>query len=136
MIEGIANGARVIRTLDVPFSAIVVISASPAVTVGDASNESLRQILDSHAIVHIVVHRSASGVPSNDELRALTEQTRGQLTTIYSAASFQIALDHLADQMAAEMMIDYIVPGNAPPKEDVTVGVRVPGARVKGLGVR
>jgi hypothetical protein len=28
------------------------------------------------------------------------------------------------------------VPVGAPPKEDVTVGIRLPGLRVKGLGVR
>jgi len=137
VVEGIANGARALSALDVQFSAIVVISAGPpAVAVRDSSNDSLRQILDSHAIVDVVVNQPSSGAPPNDELRALTEQTRGQLTTIYTAASFEIALNHLADQMAGEMMIDYIVPGNALRKEDVTVGVRIPGARVKGLGVR
>jgi hypothetical protein len=48
-------------------------------------------------------------------LRALAQQTHGEFTTIYSAASFQAALDRLADRMTSEMMIEYIVPvGRSP----------------------
>ena len=72
------------------------------------------------------VHR---GLPGRLDLH-------GQFTTIYSRDSYAIALDHLADQMASEMMIDYFVPPDAPPSSDTTVGVRVPGAVVSGLGVR
>jgi hypothetical protein len=137
IVQGLATGAQAIRTLDVPFSAIVAISASSGAPVGDAPTEWLQQILNSHAIADVIVRRSgAATTTTTDPLRALVEQTRGQLATIYSTASYQIALDHLADQMAGEMMIEYIVPGDAPRKEDVTVGVRLPGLRVKGLGVR
>ena len=50
------------------------------------------------------------------------------------AASYQAALDRLADRLSSEMMIEYIVPVGSKPR-DVKVGVRVIGARVRGLGV-
>ena len=66
----------------------------------------------------------------------VAEQTRGQFITVYSTTSYQVALDRLADQMATEMMIEYLVAPDAPPTSDVTLGVSVPGAKVVGLGVR
>ena len=53
---------------------------------------------------------------------------------IYSAASYQAALDRLADRMTSEMMIEYLVPVGSKPN-DVKVGIRVVGASVRGLGV-
>ena len=41
----------------------------------------------------------------------------------------------LADRLAIELMIQYLVPAG-PKVGDVRVGVRMPGARVVGLGVR
>jgi hypothetical protein len=67
-------------------------------------------------------------------LRAIAEQTRGEYTTIYSAASYQAALDRLADRLTSELMIEYLVPVGSKPN-DVKVGVRLVGARVRGLGV-
>jgi hypothetical protein len=134
--EGMATAARAIRGLDVPFSAIVIIAAGVGEPVNNAPTEWLQQILGSHAIVSAVVNRARSPATSTEELRTLAEETHGQFTAIYSTLSYEIALDHLADQMAGEMMIDYIVPAGAAPKEDVTVGIRLPGLRVKGLGVR
>ena len=87
-------------------------------------------------MVHVVEHRPPTAVQRGGDLQSLAVQTRGQFTSIFSSASFQVALDRLADQLASELMIDYIVPGNAPPNEDVTVGVKIPGARVVGMGVR
>ena len=68
-------------------------------------------------------------------MRLLADQTRGQFTAIFSPASYSAALDRLADRLAIEMMIQYLVPPG-PKAGDVQVGVRVPGARVVGLGVR
>ena len=62
------------------------------------------------------------------------QQTHGEFTTIYAAASYQSALDRLADRMSSEMMIEYLVPVGSKPN-DVKVGIRVLGARVRGLGV-
>ena len=91
--------------------------------------------------MHVVTNRSPNrNIPGTagrfaDMLRALTDQTRGQYTSIFSAASYQVALDHVADRLSAEMMIEFIEPAGATPADDVKVGVRIPGARVRGLGV-
>jgi hypothetical protein len=69
-------------------------------------------------------------------LHALADQTRGQFTTIYSSASYQIALDRLADRLAPQLMVEYVVPIGSSSGNDVQLGVRIPGARVNGLGVR
>src|SRR5438034_961578 len=68
-------------------------------------------------------------------LGRLSDQTHGQFTAIFSPASYQIALDRLADRLAAEMMVEYIVPPRSA-ATDIQVGVRIPGARARGLGVR
>jgi hypothetical protein len=68
-------------------------------------------------------------------LRVLADQTHGQYTTIFTSASYGTALERLADKLSAELMIQYLVP----PGEqggDVQVGVRRPGSRVVGLGVK
>jgi len=68
-------------------------------------------------------------------LRVIADQTKGQFTAIFSPASFDAALDRLADRLAIEMMVQYVVPPG-PRAGDVRVGVRIPGARVIGLGVK
>ena len=134
-LQAIAGASRLVRDAGQPFSAIVVISATapPPIAGGDGL---LGQIIDSRAYVYVVANRAGAPPSAVDQLRGLSEQTRGQFTTIYSADSYAIALDHLADQMASEMLIEFIVPPGAPPSSDATVGVRVPGAVVRGLGVR
>jgi hypothetical protein len=134
-IQAMANAADTIRGLGAPFSSIVVLSARGS---GDSSAPTalISAILDSRAIVHVVEHRPPDADQGGGDLQALAAQTRGRFTSIYSSASYQVALDRLADQLASELMIDYIVPDNAPPKQDVTVGVKIPGARVVGMGVR
>ena len=95
-----------------------------------------RYFLDSGAAVHVIALRSATsttGTPP-DLLRQLADQTRGQYVTIYTPASLSIALDSLADRLATEVMIDYLVPADSAP-HDVRIGIRIPGARVRGLGV-
>jgi hypothetical protein len=67
-------------------------------------------------------------------MRALAEQSRGQYTTIYSSASYQAALDRLAERLTSELLIEYIVPVGSKPI-DVKLGIRLAGARVRGLGV-
>jgi hypothetical protein len=94
-------------------------------------------VVESGAVVYAIAMRTpASRTPAgeDDVLRALTDQTGGQFTTIYSTASFPIAADRLADRLATEMMIEYVVPSGAP-RGDVRVGVKIPGARARGLGV-
>lgn len=136
LLRGIADAARVVADSGTLFSAIVVISSAPSDASSGALNELVGQILASGAVVHVVANGSGDEAASMDELGGISEQTKGQFTTIYSAASYQIALDRLADQMATEMMIEYLVPAAGSTNGDVMVGVRVPGAVVKGLGVR
>lgn len=136
LLRGIADAARIVANSGTLFSAIVVISSAPSDASSGALNELVGQILASGAAVHVIANGSGDDAASMDELRGISEQTKGQFTTIYSAASYQIALDRLADQMAAEMMIEYMVPVAGSTNGDVMVGVRVPGALVKGLGVR
>ena len=120
------------------FSAIVVLSATPEDASRITTAEASAPIVDSGAALHVIANRPGapgSGGPTGGQpLRALAGQTHGEFTTVYSAASYQAALDRLADRLTSEMMIEYIVPVGSKPR-DVKVGIRVVGARVRGLGV-
>ena len=97
-------------------------------------------IVDSHAVLHVIANRSTQivgqmgQIRSGTALRQIAEQTRGQYTVIYSPASYQPALDRLSDRLTSEMMVEYLVPPGSKPT-DVKVGVRLAGAKVRGLGV-
>jgi hypothetical protein len=143
-LEAIARAVTAIETAGTAFSAIVVISARPIEPAEIGSSDLLTPILASRASVHVIARRSAAaaepGGPTRtdgdgDVLRQLANLTRGQYTTIYSPASYGIALDGLADRLAAEVMIEYVVPPGQGARGDVRVGVKIPGARVTGLGV-
>jgi hypothetical protein len=69
-----------------------------------------------------------------DFLQTLSAQTRGQYVAIYTPVSFSIALDRLADRLSTEVIIEYLVPPGSS-GADARVGIRIPGARVTGLGV-
>jgi hypothetical protein len=120
------------------FSAIVAVSATAEDATDRTAEEVSSPIVDSGAALHVIANRP--GAPGGDgpmggqTLRALAQQTHGEFTTIYSAASYQAALDRLADRLTSEMMIEYLVPVGSKPR-DVKVGIRVVGARVRGLGV-
>jgi hypothetical protein len=119
------------------FSAIVIMSANPNDASPGTLEETVAPIVDSGAAVHVIANRpgpAASATVARPPIRALAQQTHGEFTTVYSAASYQAALDRLADRMNAEMMIEYLVPVGSKPV-DVKVGIRVIGARVRGLGV-
>ena len=137
-LEAAATAAHAIRDTGVPFSAIVIISAGPAEVKPTEAGSLLTPILESGATIHVIATGSPMAAPAsaNDLLRALADQTRGQYTTIYSPASYSIALDHLADRLATEMMIEYVLPAGVVPGGDMRVGVKIPGAPVTGLGVR
>jgi hypothetical protein len=96
----------------------------------------MQRIVDSRIPVHVVALRAAGGSADSgaDLLKEISNLTRGQYTTIYAPASYGIALDRLADRLATEMMIQFLVTPDAP-RGEVRVGVRIPGARVTGLGV-
>src|SRR5437773_2743008 len=80
----------------------------------------IASIVDSGAILHVVANRAVQaaaggGFRPGAAIRALAEQSRGEFTAIYNAASFQAALDRLADRVAGEMMIEYLVPVGSKP---------------------
>ena len=140
VLQGIAHAAEVIGLTEAPFSAIVMISAAELnAPAGDVGNV-LTPVLGSRAAVHVVARTTPDGAGSpvgtlGDTLRVLSDQTRGHFTAIFSAVSFPAALDRLADRLAAEVMIEFLEPPGAVAGGDVKVGVRIPGARVMGLGV-
>jgi hypothetical protein len=137
LFQAVAEAARAIQETGTPFATIVTMTAGTESAVPD---DLLTPVLASRAAIHAIVNRriqsgSIGAARAQDTLRALAEQTRGQFTPIYAAASYQVALDHLADRLAAEVMVEYLVPANSTTGNDVQLGVRIPGARVNGLGV-
>ncbi|MQA31016.1 MAG: hypothetical protein GEU82_14490 [Luteitalea sp.] len=137
-LEAISYAARIVADTGAPFSAIVILTSRALGFVESTATERLPAVLDSGATVHVIAARLS---PADDRapdapdlLRGLAEQTHGQYTGIFTTASYAIALDRLADRMATEMMIEYLVPPG-PAAGDVRVGARIPGARVLGLGV-
>ncbi len=136
--QAVSRAARTFLADAPRFSAIVIVAASPADATSDAVDTLAPPIVDSGAVVHTIVNRATAQTalaPGLELMRRLTDQTHGQFTAIYSPASFEVALNHLADRLAAEMMVEYMVPPGAP-ATDIQIGVRIPGARVRGLGVR
>lgn len=139
-LDTIARAATVLKESGAPFSAIVVIAAGAVDASAPVRGELLPLIQESGAAVHVVRVQPAQqtpdgGEPAEDLLRVIADQTKGQFTAIFSPASFDAALDRLADRLAIEMMVQYVVPPG-PRTGDVRVGVRIPGARVIGLGVK
>lgn len=140
-LDTIAAAAKTLKDTGAPFSAVVMVAAGPVDATALVRGELLPQILDSGAAVHVVQTRgtapaAAADSPADvDLLRVVADQSRGQFTTIYSSASFPAALDRLADRLAIELMVQYLVP-EGPRSGDVKVGVRLPGARAVGMGVK
>jgi hypothetical protein len=138
LLKGTSVAAQTIRATGTLFSCIVILSATPTDSSTDSPDEMIAPVVDSNATLHVIANRpgqTAAGTQrSSAALRAVAEQSRGEFTVIYSAASYQAALDRLADRLTSEMMIEYLVPVGSKPN-DVKVGVRIIGARVRGLGV-
>jgi hypothetical protein len=136
LLQGASLAGETIRATGTLFSAVVILSATPMDASRNAPDEMIAPIVDSNAILHVIANRpgQVGGGRGNSALRALAEQSRGELTVIYSSSSYQAALDRLADRLTSEMMIEYLVPVGSKPN-DVKVGIRIVGARVRGLGV-
>jgi hypothetical protein len=138
LLKGASLAARTIQATGTLFSCVVILSATAADASQDPQDEMLAPIVDSNATLHVIANRpgqtAAGGQRASPALRALAEQSRGDFTVVYSAASYQAALDRLADRLTSEMMIEYLVPVGSKPY-DVKVGVRIIGAKVRGLGV-
>lgn len=139
-LAAVAGAAKLLKDAGAPFSAIVIVAAGPIDATQLVQGDLLPAILESGTTIHVVAGRTAgvSDTPDAappDLLRVLSDQTHGQYTAIFSSASYGIALDRLADRLAVELMVSYLVPPDTA-SGDVKVGVRRAGARVLGLGVR
>jgi hypothetical protein len=143
-VEAVAAAAQTVRESGSPFSAIVVVSAHRIDAAQPQNTRLLPGIFDSRAVVHVISRSAPSTAPrgrayaprlEGDLLRDLADQTRGYFTTVFSAASYSVALNTLADRLATEMMVEYLVPPGPLPEGQVQVGVKVPGAHVRGVGV-
>jgi hypothetical protein len=139
LLQGAALAGETIRATGTLFSAIVILSATPTDASRNAPAEMMAPVVDSNAILHVIANRPSqsalNSVRSEPVLRTLAEQSRGEFTSIYSASSYQAALDRLADRLTSEMMIEYLVPVRSKPN-DVKVGVRIVGAKVRGSASR
>ncbi len=138
LLAGAALAAKTVHETGALFSAIVALSAASIDRSGEPAEQLVAPIVDSDAILHVIGIRDSGfgirGAPSDRALRALVEQTRGEFTPVYSAASYQAALDRLVERLGSEMLIEYLVPPGSKPL-DAKIGIRVAGARVRGLGV-
>jgi hypothetical protein len=138
-LAAVSSGAAVLKATESPFSAIVVVASRPIDASEQVRSDLLPGIVASNATVHVIeaqsAPREAGAAPVVDLLEGLAAQTRGQRIGVFSPSSYGIALERLADRLATEMMVQYLSPGTSA-MGDVTVGVRRPGARVIGLGVR
>jgi len=141
-LEAIAWAVRAIQATESPFSAIVVISARAIDPASLGAADALAPIVESRIPVHVIARRDGAtagsvddAVNASDVLREVSRLTKGQYTTIYAAASYSIALDRLADRLAAEIMIQYLVPPGVPSGGEVRAGVKIPGAKGTALGV-
>jgi hypothetical protein len=131
-IEAVALAARAVKENGSPFSAIVIVSAHSVDAAQPQNTRLLPDIFDSGAVVHVVSRASAPRLQA-DLLRDLADQTRGNFTTVFSAPSYAVALNNLADRLGTEMMVEYFAPPG--PAGEVQIGVRIPGAHVRGLRV-
>jgi len=140
LLQGASVGADAIRSSGALFGALVVLSATPIDGSRGAPDEMIAPLVDSRAVLHVIANRNTQltggfgQVRSGQVLRAIADQTRGAYTVIYNPASYQAALDRLAERLTSEMMVEYLVPRDSKPV-DVKVGVKVAGAHVRGLGV-
>ena len=134
--QGVIQAAELLSEAEYPFSTIVIVSSETAETAQTSTAHLVQSLADSRARLYVVSRRQGLRDRTNlDYLANLSEQTGDSDIPIFSAASFEPAMDRVADRLLTEMMVEFLEPPGAEPSEDVRVGVRRPGARAKGLGV-
>jgi hypothetical protein len=128
--------ASAIRATGTLFSSVIVVTATTAEVTGPEADDLVAPIIDSGAVVHVIAKGTEGTVIGGGGLllRGLAQQMHGDFTAVYAAPSYQPALDRLATRLTTELMVEYIVPVGSK-ATDVKIGIRVPGARVRGLGV-
>jgi hypothetical protein len=137
-LHALGAAADRVRESGAQFSGILLVSASPLEEAQVEPAGFLRSFLASRAILNVVTKGLSikpGGSRSEGILRDMANRSGGRHLLIYSAASFPVALDQIADRLQTEMMIEYLVPAGSANDQEVRVGVKVPGARVRGLGV-
>lgn len=137
LFQALAVAARANHETGAPFSAIIAVIADPGTTTPANVRPS---ILDSGANVHVVLQQPSgrnqkSRRSSIDALVALVDETRGQLTTINSPDLYQAAMDRIANLLATELMVEYLVPAGSASGNDVRLGVRISGAKIVSWGI-
>ena len=146
-LRATALAAQTMHATGALFSAIVVVTATPVEVGGTAAEPFLASIIDSGAVVHVVAHAPDTSGPAGwsppdgaattgaeGAFRSIAQQMHGEFAAIFASPSYQPALDRLVTRLTTELLVEYIVPVGSRAL-DVTIGVRVPGARVRGLGV-
>ena len=138
LLQALATAARLVQENGAPFSAIVVVTANLG---GAVARESLNPVIESGATVHVVLQQRIAGGASHTQqqtgeaLISLVDETHGQLTTIYSADSYQVALDRQANQLATELMVEYVVPDASIKGVRPQLGIRLSGMKASFWGV-
>lgn len=137
-LHALADASRLIRETGTPFAAIVFVSAAPLEDGQIEPPGFLTSFVESRAILHVVTKGSSEspgGSVSEGMLRTLADRSGGRHQMIYASASFQVALDQMADRLGMELLVEYLAPAGGSEEGEVRVGVKVPGVRVRGLGV-
>ena len=149
VIDAFIEAANDIGRLTPIVSTIVVVSGGGR----DRSRrnpQDLREPLSrSHAIVRVVDRRRPpastprsggrdqavqTALGDEDILQEFAERTQGQFIQIAGASGYQAALDQLLEQMASEWIVAY--EGLAQPhSRSMRLGIRMPGATIRGIGL-
>jgi hypothetical protein len=133
LFQTVVVAAQTSRATGASFSAVVAIIANPG---GSFPSDALAAVLDSGTHVHVVVQQRPLAGPSQgrqqslETLASLADDTGGQFMAIFSPDSFQIALDRLGNQLAGQLMVEYLVPAGSPGGGKVELGVRRSGVKV------
>src|SRR5712692_9145957 len=115
LLQGASLAAQAIRRAGALFSAIIVLSSASLDASQSPPDAMIASIVDSNAMLHVIANRAMGSdldfrarLPRENRdltpfraIRALAEQSHGELTTIYSPASFQAALDRLAERLTS-----------------------------------
>ncbi len=156
VLDGIIQVAKDLQKRNSPLSMIVVVSAGGFDQSRRTPGEVARPVLASHSMVHVIEARSpkaggylrrprlrldssAAAADASQQLQQALEglalRTRGQYKQVLGSTGFEGTLRSLASRIAAEVVLEYIVPDDAPPSKDLRIGVNMVGATVWGLGL-
>jgi hypothetical protein len=133
LFQAMMTAARAVQDTGAPSTAIIVVTADP---VGIVPADFQTTMFNSRAKVHIVTQQKASNrnreirQSAVDTLVALVDETHGQLITIHSPDLYQSAMDRLANLLATELMVEYLVPSGESGGKDVRLGLRISGAKI------